>query len=327
MREFALAMQTIDLAHLTDAQFNALYAGRLEPLLVAGDQDRVKAVKTFRQRLAIGLPVVGAVLIGLWQVAEHPIVAVFVACMALAVAYTIAYLPLQRVGAQMKGVTLAAIAEAVGVSYAGAGAAPEAMPRYRGLNLVPSYDRCRFEDFFHGERLGRRFSLCEAVLEEERRDKDGKRSHVTVFRGQLIRIAFPKAFLGVTIVRRDAGVFNALRGMGALKRVGLGDTRFERAFEVYSDDQVEARYLVHLVFMERLLDLEAHYKGKNLRCAFEQGDLLLAVEAPDRFEIGDLFKPLADPGRARRIVDDLADVMKLMDAVLTAEIAPLLGRP
>jgi hypothetical protein len=39
-----------------------------------------------------------------------------------------------------------------------------------------------------------------------------------------------------------------------------------------------------------------------------------------------MFKPLADPARARRIIDDIAEVMKLMDAVLTAEIAPLVGR-
>ena len=50
------------------------------------------------------------------------------------------------------------------------------------------------------------------------------------------------------------------------------------------------------------------------------------MEGENKFEIGDMFKPLADPARARRIVSDIAEVMKLMDAVLTAEMGPLVAR-
>lgn len=37
------------------------------------------------------------------------------------------------------------------------------------------------------------------------------------------------------------------------------------------------------------------------------------------FEPGDLFKPLVDPARARRIVDEIAGVVRVMDQVLTAQ--------
>jgi Protein of unknown function (DUF3137) len=130
----------------------------------------------------------------------------------------------------------------------------------------------------------------------------------------------------VTVVKRDAGVFNGLRALGELKRVGLGDSTFEKAFEVYSNDQVEARYLVHPVFMERLLHLEQAFNGRRVRCGFHEGALLLSVETDDRYEIGDMFKRLDDPARARRIVGDIAEIMKLMDAVLTAEQGPLVAR-
>jgi len=71
--------------------------------------------------------------------------------------------------------------------------------------------------------------------------------------------------------------------------------------------------------MERLIDLETRLHGKRIRCAFDEGDLLVAVEGGNLFEPGDLFKPLVDPGRARRIVNELAGVFQVMDQVLTAQ--------
>ena len=140
-----------------------------------------------------------------------------------------------------------------------------------------------------------------------------------MFRGQLIRMHFPREFLGVTIVRRDAGVFNVFGGGELdgrkLERVRLVASEFEKAFEVWGTDQVEARYLLHPVMMERLIELEKGLHGKRLRCGFENGDLLVAVEGGNLFEPGDLFKPLVDPARARRIINEIAGVVKVMDQV------------
>lgn len=321
-----MTRETVDLAHLSDAQFDALYKARIEPLFAAGETDRKAAVATFNQRIVIGAPIALALGVAVFFYFNEFFAGLIVGAIAGVIAFTVAYLPLQKLSDRIKDASLNAIAEAIGVTYRGSGEPPGALNRFRTLNLLPSYDRSHFEDFFHGERRGCAFDLCEAKLEDERRDKDGDKDYVTVFSGQIIRIAFPKKFNGITVVKRDAWVFNALRGMGELKRVGLGDATFEKAFEVYSNDQVEARYLVHLVFMERLIELEKAYNGRRIRCGFQDGDLLIAVEGDNKFEIGDMFKPLADPARARKIVGDIAEVLKLMDAVLTAEMAPLVGR-
>lgn len=318
--------ETLDLAHMSEAQFDALYAARIEPLFQQGETDRLAAVSTFKRRIWIGAPVALALGVATQVYFQEPFAALIVVAIAGVIAFTVAYLPLQKVADQVKAASLTAISEAIGVTWRLKSDPPGALRRFRDLDLLPSYDRSDFEDFFHGERQGCAFDLCEAKLEDERRDKDGDKSYVTVFRGQVIRIAFPKEFLGVTVVKRDVGVFNALRGMGDLKRVGLGDSRFEKAFEVYSTDQVEARYLVHPVFMERLIDLETTFNGREIRCGFQEGDLLIAVEGENKFEIGDMFKPLADPARAKKIVGEIAEVMKLMDAVLTAEMGPLVAR-
>lgn len=321
----APVIETLDLAHMSDAQFAGLYRERIEPLFTAAEADRVAAVTTFRQRISLGAPIAALLAVLTFVFFHEGIAALIVGAISGVVAYTVAYLPLQKISDRVKESSLQAIAASIGVTFNGSGGQPAYVARFRSLDLLPGFDRSHFEDFFHGERQGCAFDLCEAKLEDERTDKDGDKSYVTVFSGQIIRIAFPKQFLGVTVVKRDIGMFNALRGMGELKRVNLGDTTFEKAFEVYSNDQVEARYLVHPVFMERLIGLEQAFNGRKVRCGFQSGDLLIAVEGHNKFEIGDMFKPLADPARARKIVDDIAEVLRLMDAVLTAEQGALLA--
>jgi hypothetical protein len=316
--------ETVDLAALDEASFERLYRERIEPLFRAREADRLRAVGHFKQRVAIGAPLSALAGLGIGVGFKEPMGGVFAALIGGLFTYTIANGPLIRLRKGVKEVSLAVLAEAMGCAYDREPLTLADMTRMLGLRLLPSYDRAGFDDHFHGERHGCSFELHEAHLEDERRDKDGDTDWVTVFRGQIIKIAFPKKFAGVTIVRRDAGVFNGMQGWGSnLQRIGIGEGRFERAFEVFGSDQVEARYLLHPVFLERLLELEQAFKGKQIRCAFEAGDLLIAVEGGDKFEIGDLFKPLTDPSRARALVNDIAQILKLIDAVLTAEQAPL----
>jgi hypothetical protein len=244
--------------------------------------------------------------------------------MAAIVAWGLADSPVQKVARAAKTRTLTAIGEAIGVAYQ-----PNTRPfgvvdRFRRLSLLPSCDRESYDDWFHGDRHGCGFDFFEGHMERRHRTKNGE-TWSTVFRGQILRVTFPRPFQGTTIVQRDAGMFNGIAGLGSsLERVGFADPEFERKFEVRSTDQVEARVLVHPVFAERLLELEQQLRGGRLRCAFQEGDLLIAVESKDRYEIGGMNETLVDPARARSIIGDLVAVLRLMDAVLTAEQATLL---
>jgi len=310
--------QTIDLTKLDQAGFDALYSGRIEPCFAANEADRVAAVATLKRRAWIGAPVVilAAVIASMTLEQGGWTLAVLVFG-ALGVALW-AYAPVGKVRERVKTQSLTAIAEAMGSTFSLAVPNPPALERFRALDLLPSFNRSSFEDLFGGTHRGATFDLYEAHLQQRR--SNGKRSTtVTVFRGQVIRLAFPRKFEGVTIVRRDAGLFNFLGGLGELKRVGLVDPKFEKVFEVYGTNQVEARFLVHPAFMERLMELEAALKGQRIRCGFEEGDLLIAIEGGNLFEVGSMFQPLVDRDRARRIVDELASVMRVIDAVLTAQ--------
>lgn len=317
----------IDLARLDGDAFETLFRTRIAPLLEGAEHSRLEALARYKKRMWIGMPLVLTIGAGIGVFSGEWIMALIVAGFGAVLGAGIAQTPLNQLGERLKGQTLTALAEAIDARYSGAGTPDGVVARHQRLRLLPSYDRANYEDWFSGERHGCAFDLFEGHLEDEHRDKDGDRSWVTVFRGQIIRIAFPKPFAGVTVVRRDSGVFNGMMAWGTkLERVGFASPEFERKFEVYSNDQVEARYLVHPVFAERLLELEGAYEGRRLRCAFEAGELLIAVETKDQYEFGDMFKPLADPERARRIVGDIAAILRVMDSVLTAEKAPLQGR-
>jgi hypothetical protein len=65
--------------------------------------------------------------------------------------------------------------------------------------------------------------------------------------------------------------------------------------------------------MQRLNDLEAGYHGQHIRCAFSQTELLIALEAPNRFEIGSMFSSLVQRSRVETIARNLEQVFKLID--------------
>lgn len=313
----------LDLLTLDEQALVDLYATRVAPILQANEGGRVAAMGTYRQRFfwgALGSLAVAGVAFLVWHEVLN---AVLFGSAALATAYWYAYQPLQDIAVTTKAQSLSAIAKAIGCDYKLEAFEPDALARFTDIGLLPARDRADFQDRFGGDHRGCGFAFYEGRLERRGKTQSGSRWY-TVFRGQLIRVGFPKKFLGVTVVRRDSGTFNVLqRWATSLQRVALGDTRLEAAFEVYSTDQVEARYLIHPVFMERLLALEARFEGRRLRCAFESGDLLIAVEGEDKFELGSMFEQLDDIARVRAIVADITDIVRLIDAVLTAEQSAL----
>ena len=221
-------------------------------------------------------------------------------------------------------------ADAFGMRYRAEVHDPIRFDALRAHDLLPNSDRRSFEDHFSGEVHGADFDLYEAHLEQRRRTK--KRTYyVTVFRGVLIRINFPRTVEGVTLVTRDAGIFNGLEGWAKktfggqkLERIGLVDPTFEKAFEVYGTDQVMARYLLTPSFMERLLKLETVLKGKNVRCVFDdklgegagRGELLIVAETGNKFEAGSMYKPLTDHARIATLHSEFAMIDDIINTVL-----------
>lgn len=198
--------------------------------------------------------------------------------------------------AKIKGGINDAIARALDMHYSAAVEPGPEFERACAFQMVPSYDRSSFEDLWRGEVGDRSFQLYEADLEERTGGKN--ESWRTVFGGSVITVGFARRFLGTTLIER-AGRRKSFFGLGGekeeitlndvlLHRVDMVDPRFADEFAVWSDDGVEARYLVHPEYIERLLAVEQTFAGENIRALFCGGELLILIESGNLFESGSI---------------------------------------
>jgi hypothetical protein len=266
------------------------------------------AMKTFVLALAAGLVLVFLEfgLVSSWGASHNPGPTLII--FTLVGAGVIGYLPLGGVAKRAKVSVLQALCGPLGITYSASAPDPASFPTCRTLHLLPGYTDKAFQDFFAGRRGGVDFDLCGACLHEG----SGKNRHV-VFQGQLFRLVTPRRLGSTTVVLRNSGWLNRFECPSGLKPVGLEDPNFNKAFAVFGGDQVEAREILTPTFMQRLNDLEAAYAGHHIRCAFTETELLIALEAPNRFEIGNMFSSLVERGRVETIARNLDEVFKLID--------------
>ena len=138
------------------------------------------------------------------------------------------------------------------------------------------------------------------------------------FQGVIISLPHHSNFQGVTIIRRDMGRLNPKKIEG-LKRVGFASSEFERIFEVYSDDQVEARYLITPDLMERLISFSDDYLGRNLQCAFIRDKFHITVDIDDRFDFSRDFDAADYQDAATLIINEIGAIFYLLEKMQTLQ--------
>ena len=194
------------------------------------------------------------------------------------------------------------------------------LAHFTAAGLLPDHDSARLEDHIRGTHEQVSFQLCEGLLKKRVQRTDGKghtrSEQQVVFQGLLLIYRFPKPFGGRTLVLPDRGwLGNKLAGHRYGERVRLEDPRFEELYEVFSDDQVEARYLLTPGFMERLTALADQLgAGRALSFGFLDQDLLIVFKSGRaHFEGGSLFAPLDRPERARALLEELRLIHQLIE--------------
>ena len=134
------------------------------------------------------------------------------------------------------------------------------------------------------------------------------------YEGIVISMPHFDKFLGHTIIRRDLGRSNPATVNG-LKRVGFASLEFERKFEVYSNDQVEARFLLSPDFVARLTDFAEDYMGRNVQCVFAGNRFHVALEIDDRFDFSRDFKAYNYKEAATTIINEVGAIFYLLEKV------------
>lgn len=296
--------------------FSERYEQFVRPTLKARDAARKKAVRNsfiVGSLLAMLISAVGAYL---FFVLDETLFGVMIWAAAIASMWVVFALMTDDIRSETKDRIVGAVTDHIGWTFETTVPMFDLTPYLVHYLLPKSHDRASFEDRMFGQAHGARFESVEAHLEKRSRDSDGDEKWKTVFRGQLMRIDFPTKTFGRTVVLRDKGWFNA-KTQGDMKRVGLVDPVFEKAFEAYGTDQVEARVILDPVFMQRMVDLEHSVDGKKIRFAFVDNDLFIAVETGDRYEAGSMFKPLDAPERTQKILDEIGAIYDIVDGLVS----------
>jgi hypothetical protein len=253
---------------------------------------REQAYSRWTWSAAILMPVLAFVWFGPESIATFR---GFVALGGISAAIWWGYQPIAAAKHTIKIGINAAIAASHGVQYAHnvePGAEFEGAKRF---GLVPKHDRAEFEDHWYGALEGHAFNLYEAHLEERRGGGKNERWE-TVFRGVIIQMAFGRPFRSTTLLQR-AGEHRKWFGLGGAKDsitidghqldfVDQVHPAFAEVFGLFSDDQVEARVLVHPSYVEHLLKLERAFGAKELRALFITGQVIITVEGRNLFESG-----------------------------------------
>jgi len=154
---------------------------------------------------------------------------------------------------------------------------------FNASNLFTRPDRFNGEDLFSGKLEATTFSFSEIHAEEkhETRNKNGSKTtwYSTIFKGLFLIADFNKEIENETYVYSSGG-----KWFSRFKRVKLEDPVFEDRFNVYSDNQIEARYILTPKMMQRIVNLEDRF-GQNLYLSFRGHNVYIAIsESYNMFE-------------------------------------------
>ena len=182
---------------------------------------------------------------------------------------------------------------------------------FRNSGLFTSPDRYHAEDLIEG-CLDKTSFICSEVHAEERRARSTKNGvqyyWEDIFKGFLFIADFHKEFQGETTVLRDS--FFKIK-MGA-SRVKMENPDFEKVFDVFSTNQIEARYLITPSMMERMLKLDSNFK-KGVTISFRNSMILVAIpDSKNRFE-ADVWSSLSDMSILKSDFVVLQSLLEIVD--------------
>ena len=177
------------------------------------------------------------------------------------------------------------------------------------LGLFSSFNRYSCDDRFEGMYKNIKVSISEIALTKETGSGKNRRN-VIIFNCLLVKVPSLKKYKGATYIKRNSTTLGFNR-----KKVNLEDPEFEKYYDVYSTDQVEARYLITTAFMNRMVELAKKGIGENITLSFEHGNVNIAVSSSkDWFEVP-ILKPANDVNVYRAILVEIITILSIIDSL------------
>lgn len=189
---------------------------------------------------------------------------------------------------------------------------------FKRLKLIPPFDSCSVDDRIVGQYNNLQVDIYEVELARIQRSRKSY-SKTIVFSGLLVKVPLLKNSNTVTLIKPKAIKIGDSKNI-----VKLEDPEFNKHFDVYSLDQVEARYLITTAFMSRLIKIVKMKMGE-VSLSFEEGYVNIAIDnkkqtlglnipflKKDWFEVS-IFQKATDIRNYRKILEELQAILDVID--------------
>jgi hypothetical protein len=182
--------------------------------------------------------------------------------------------------------------------------------QFKASQLFQRPDRYNGEDYVRGKLDKTDFEFSELHAEYKTTDSEGKTSYHTIFKGLFMIADFHKDFLGHTVVlpdRTGEGWFG--RMVKSSKKQGkqvakMENPEFEKYFDVYTTDQVEARYILSTSMLENIMNLKKRFNS-TIHIAFLNSCVYIAISWNKKFLEPNLKHSLLDESTIHQYLDDI----------------------
>ena len=160
--------------------------------------------------------------------------------------------------------------------------------------------------------------MCDLSAQRTRNFSSEKDGPDQVFYGQAFIAKFNKSFKDEVFIipRKKKSFFNLsdtslhLSSFGS--KVTLEDPEFMKMFDVYSDNQVEARYILSTSMMQRIKDMVSKTEGEFYLSFRNNRISVLNNSWANRFEVS-LFKSLTKDEQIIRFYEELCEQLHIID--------------
>ena len=176
--------------------------------------------------------------------------------------------------------------------------------------LVGDFNMRENDDCFNGEYKDVKIDICETYLAKESGSGKSK-TIITKFKGVLVKLIPERKFKGITLIKKDHLIDFVPEGT---QQVHLEDVEFEKKYNVYSNDQIEARYILTTAFMERFNNISLAFNASTIEASISQQGILIGISTGrDLFKVGKLHKPVCDYEQFNRMKEEFASILELID--------------
>lgn len=179
-------------------------------------------------------------------------------------------------------------------------------------------DRYAGEDYVWGMIDKTAIEFSELHSQYVTRDSKGRTTYHTIFKGLFMIADFHKEFNCRVVVMPDyserlfGGLAKFFQKMNVMRDqlIYMEDPVFEKMFKVYSNDQVEARYILSTNMLKRIVDLKTKLK-KNIHLSFINSRMFLAISTTKNMFDPKIRKSVLDPELIQEFYDQILGCIQI----------------